>query len=116
LMYVERSVIPALPALQTQVVDKDSAISITNGTVIITKAAAAAALTLDAPAAGDNYKILRIVSTTAKAHKITFAEGKINGGTNTKLTLTGNAIGDAATIVAYGTVWYTLALINGTVA
>ena len=113
-MYVERSVIPALTALQTEVVKDDGAISITNGTVIITKADAAA-LTLDAPAAGDNYKILRIVSTTAKAHQITFAAGKINGGTNTTLTL-GGAIGDAATIIAYGTVWYTLALINGTVA
>lgn len=115
LMYVERSVIPALTALQTQVVDDDGAISITNGTVIITKADAAA-LTLAAPAAGDNYKILKIVSTTAKAHQITFGAGKINGGaTNTTLTL-GGAIGDAATIIAYGTVWYTLALINGTVA
>ena len=56
-----------------------------------------------------------IVSTTAKAHQITYAAGKINGGANTTLTL-GGAIGDAATIIAYGTVWYTLALINGTVA
>lgn len=115
LMYVERSVIPALPALQTQVVNDDGAITITNGEVIITKAADAAAITLAAPAAGDNYKIIRIVSTTAKAHQITFAAGKINGGANTTLTL-GGAIGDAATIIAYGTVWYTLALINGTVA
>ncbi|HQE74644.1 MAG TPA: hypothetical protein PLS96_11785 [Myxococcota bacterium] len=115
LMYVERSVIPALPALQTQVVNVDGAITITNGTVIVTKAADAAAITLAAPAAGDNYKIIRIVSTTAKAHQITFAAGKINGGANTTLTL-GGAIGDAATIIAYGTVWYTLSTINGTVA
>ena len=115
LMYVERSVIPALPALQTQVVNVDGAITITNGEVIITKAADAAAITLAAPAAGDNYKIIRIVSTTAKAHQITFAAGKINGGANTTLTL-GGAIGDAATIIAYGTVWYTLSTINGTVA
>jgi len=116
-MYVERSVIPApptLPAEQTQVADKDGAISITNGTVIITKADVAE-LTLAAPAAGDNYKILKIVSTTAKAHKITFGTGEINGGTYTTLTL-GAAIGNAAIIIAYGTVWYTLALINGTVA
>lgn len=115
LLYVERAVIPALPAAQTQVANVDGAITITNGTLIVTKAAAAAALTLAAPAAGDNYKILKIVSTTAKAHQITFGAGKINGGANTTLTL-GGAIGDAATILAYGTVWYTLSTINATVA
>jgi len=117
-IYVERSVIPAppaAPAAQTQIASLDGAISITNGTVIITKADDAAALTLADPAVGDNYKILKIVSTTAKAHQITFAAGKINGGTNTKLTL-GGAIGDAATIIAFGTVWYTLSTINCTVA
>lgn len=115
LLYVERAVIPALPAAQTQVASGDGAITITNGTVVITKSASAASLTLAAPAAGDNYKIIRIVSTTAKAHQITFASGKINGGANTTLTL-GGAIGDAATIIAYGTVYYTISAINATVA
>lgn len=114
LLYVERAVIPALPAAQTQVANVDGAITITNGTLIVTKALAAA-LTLAAPVAGDNYKIIKIISTTAAAHQITFGAGKINGGANTTLTL-GGAIGDGAVILAYGTVWYTLSTRNATVA
>src|SRR5574337_2027987 len=55
----------------------DGAVEISGGTVVITKASAAA-LTLAAPAAGtDDGKIIRFISNTAAAHTVTTPANKI---------------------------------------
>ena len=93
----------------------DGAITVAPQIALLTKAGVGA-YTLAAPTATthDGYQLCA-VSTTANAHVITFASGKINGGSNTKITY-GGAIGDAACLVAYQGVWYSTSLINGTVA
>jgi hypothetical protein len=77
---------------------------------------AVGAYTLAAPTATthDGF-VMYIVATFARAHVITFAAGKINGGANVTLTL-GGAIGDGATLVAYQGVWWMVSAINATVA
>lgn len=93
----------------------DGAITVAPQTAALTKGTAGA-YTLAAPTATthDGY-IIRLFSTTAAAHVVTFASGKINGGSNVTITL-GGAIGDGATLVAYNGVWWTTAKINATVA
>lgn len=93
----------------------DGAITVAPQIALLTKAGIGA-YTLAAPTATthDGYQVCA-VSTTANAHVVTFASGKINGGSNVTLTL-GGAIGDGACLVAYQGVWYTTSLINGTVA
>lgn len=98
----------------------DGAIASTQGAVAITKGTAAA-LTMAAPAAGlpgaagNDGQIVRIVSTTAAAHVVTFPSGKINGGTHVTATF-GAAIGNSLTLIAYQGVWYTLGNIGVTIA
>lgn len=93
----------------------DGAISVAPQLALLTKAGVGA-YTLAAPTTTthDGY-VLCAVSTTANAHVITFASGKINGGSNVTLTL-GGAIGDGACLAAYQGVWYTVSAINATVA
>jgi hypothetical protein len=85
----------------------DGAIASAPGTIIITKGSALGSSTLATPTVTthDGY-ILRIVSSTAYAHVISCASGKVNGGTTTTITFTSAAIGDSITLVAYQGYWY----------
>jgi len=90
----------------------DGAITATSGTVLITKASAAA-LTLAAPTAGaisaggDDGKILRIVSVTAAAHTVTNTSPGFNAaGSGGDVATYGAAKGNAMEIQAYQGVWY----------
>jgi hypothetical protein len=85
-------------------------ITISNGTVVITKQGGAA-ITLAAPAPGtDDGNELRIVDTTGYAHVITAPAKAINGNKQT-ITMQGTggtpAAGDTVSLVAYGGIWYT---------
>lgn len=84
----------------------DGAISVAPQTALLTKAGVGA-YTLAAPTATthDGY-VVKITSSTANAHVVTFPSGKINGGSLVTATF-GGAIGDAITIVAYNGVWLT---------
>lgn len=84
----------------------DGAISAAAGTIYITKGSALGSSTLATSAT--NGLILRIVSTTAYAHVVSVASGKVNGGSNTTITFTSGAIGDSVTLIQIGTVWYTI--------
>jgi hypothetical protein len=90
------------------VISGDGAITVAPGTIVLTKGSAAA-ITLAAPTATDHDGyVINVVSTTAYAHVITFASGKINGGSNVTITF-GNVAGSGVTLIAYQGVWYTLA-------
>lgn len=93
----------------------DGAITVAPQVAMLTQDAVGA-YTLAAPTSTthDGY-VVTIVATKARAHVVTFASGKINGGSNVTLTL-GGAIGDGATLVAYQGVWWMTAAINATVA
>ncbi|HZM22017.1 MAG TPA: hypothetical protein VFC02_09745 [Anaerolineales bacterium] len=84
----------------------DGAIQPFNTVAILSKAGVGA-YTLVAPLAIQNGQSMRIVSSTAQAHVITFAAGKINGGALVTATF-GGAIGDGLEIIAFNTVWYTV--------
>jgi hypothetical protein len=87
----------------------DGAIASAPGVIVITKGSALGSSTLATPTTTthDGY-ILTIVSSTAFAHVVSVASGKVNGGTNTTITFTSAAIGDSVTLVAYQGVWYTV--------
>lgn len=94
----------------------DGAIAVTAGTVVITKASAAA-LTLAAPATGDNGKRLLIISATAAAHTVTNTTPGFNGGgTAADVATFGAAIGNAMELLAYEGVWLVISLRNVTLA
>src|SRR3954447_26797760 len=89
------------------------AIGIKEGYSVITKSSAAAVMTLVGPtaglpaAAGDEGKILTIVSTTAQAHTVTTPSNKVNGA-STILTF-GAAVANFVQLIAYQGSWYVLA-------
>lgn len=85
----------------------DGVIAQKSGTVIITKAVAAA-LTLADPAAGaDDGKLLTIISTTAAAHTVSNAAGSgfNGGGAVSDLATFGAAVGNGMALRAYGGKW-----------
>jgi hypothetical protein len=96
------------PAYGILVMAANGAISIKEGTVLITKTTAAA-LTLVAPTAGlpaaggDDGKQLRITAATAHAHTVTTPADAINGADD---TVTYAAVGDTVLLTAYNGVWY----------
>lgn len=95
------------------------AIAVKEGFSVITKAGVAA-MTLAAPtaglpaAAGDDGKVLTIVSTTANAHTVTTPSNKVNGASTT-LTF-GAAVANFVQVMAYGGVWYVLGKTGVTVS
>lgn len=97
----------------------DGAVTVANKTAyMITSVGALTRLgsTLGTPTVTthDGYTI-SITSTTAAAHVIGFAAGKVNGGTLNAMTF-GGAIGDSISLVAYQGVWYTTAVNNVTLS
>lgn len=87
-----------------QVVSADGAITIPNGVVIITKGTAAA-ITIDNPPAEGVHQ-LKIVSTTAAAHTVTYTAGFGGGTTSRDVATFGGAISDGMVLIGYGGVWY----------
>lgn len=55
----------------------------------------------------DDGKVLRVICTTAFAHTITAAAGKINNGLFFKITFTA-VVGNFAVLYAFGGFWYLL--------
>lgn len=89
-----------------QVVSSAGAITIKDGTVIITGGSATAA-TLAAPTAGtDDGKTLNIIAGTAQAHTVTQAAPGFNSaGAAGDVATFGGAIGDSLCVVAYNGAW-----------
>jgi len=86
------------------VASANGAITTLNGVVVITKGSAAT-LTLAAPTATtDDYKILKIESTTAYAHTVTTPANKINGSLSV-ITFDGT-VGNFIELIAYQGIWY----------
>lgn len=89
---------------------------IQSGAVVITKGSIAA-LTISAPLVSQNGTRIRIFSTTAFAHTITFATVGFNGlGASGDVATFGGAIGDGMTIEAYNGNWYVTSRTNVTLA
>jgi hypothetical protein len=93
----------------------DGAIAASPATIFITKGSALGSSTVANPTATDHdgYRI-KIVSTTAYAHVVSFNSGKINGGSLTTATF-GAAIGNTLCVVAYQGVWYAVENIGVTI-
>lgn len=92
------------PSMPFQVLSGDGAITIANGTVILTKGSAAA-ITIDNPPTEGVHE-LRIVSTTAQAHTLDYTAG-FGGGTTARDRATwGGAISDGMVIIGYAGTWY----------
>ena len=94
----------------------DGAIAAAPATIFITKGSALGSSTVANPTATthDGYRI-KIVSTTAYAHVVSFNSGKINGGSLTTATF-GAAIGNTLCVVAYQGVWYAVENIGVTIS
>jgi hypothetical protein len=86
------------------VASADGAITLANGTVIITKGTAAA-LTIDNPPS-EGVHSLKIVSTTAAAHTLDYTAGFGGGTTSRDRATWGGAISDGMVLIGYGGVWY----------
>ena len=102
-----------------QVAAASGAITIKEGTVIITKAGVAA-MTLAAPTAGaqsaggDDGKELVIISNTANAHTITTPSNVING--NKTVNTFSGTLPNACEFVAYQGVWMSTYNTGGTLS
>ncbi len=110
---VKDSIIPP-----KQVASADGAITIKDGTVIITKAGVAVLTLADPVATVDDYKTLRIVSATANAHTVSNAAGSgFNaGGAGSDVGTFGGAKGDNLVVMAYQGDWYVVSKVNVTLA
>lgn len=87
-----------------QVLSADGAITIANGTVVITKSGVCA-ITLDNPPTEGVHE-LKIISTTAQAHTVTYTAGFGGGTTSRDVATWGGAISDGMVIIGYNGVWY----------
>lgn len=101
---------------QVQVASADGAITIKNGTVIITKAGVCALTLADPTAATDDGKALVIVSKTANAHTVTVAGGEAGGGAAADVGTFGAAAENWVRLVAYDGKWYSAGKLNVTFA
>lgn len=86
----------------------DDAITINDGTVLLTKSTGTQAVTLADPITALNGRVLHILSTTARAHTVTIAGGLNGVGSGADVGTFGGAIGDGFSLVAYGGKWYNL--------
>lgn len=98
-----------------QILAADGAVTLIEGEVFCTKGTALAATIAAPPVAMDGARLI-LISTTAAAHVFTSGTVGFNAkGSSGTITFTA-AIGNAAFLIAYQGNWYTLALINATVA
>jgi len=85
----------------------DGAVTVQPSTVIITKSASGAVLSLASPVATiDDGTEIDFISTTAQAHTVTNTAGFGGGTTSRDVATFGGAINDGFRIVAYQGVWY----------
>ena len=96
-----------------QAITTDIAITVKNGIVTLA-GAGARAVTLAAPAAGDNGKTLTVYSLTAETHAITITGSP--GGADDNVATFANAIGNSITLRAYGQKWYVVGAMGVDVA
>lgn len=90
-----------------QVFAASGTVDIQSGDCIITLAGVAT-LTFPAPVATqDDFKRIRVVSTTANAHILSFGANKLNGS-KTSLTWTRATAGLVVELMAYQGVWYAM--------
>lgn len=97
-----------------QVMSADGAITLANGVVMVTKAGVCA-MTIDNPPSEGVHE-LKIVSTTAQAHTLTYTAGFGGGTTSRDVGTFGGAISDGMVLVGYGGVWYVSSTRNVTLA
>lgn len=97
----------------SEIDDTNGAIGIVAGSVFLTKAGVAA-MTLAAPVAADNGKVLRIIATTANAHTVTCPAATINAAS--AIGTFGGAAGDNIVLVAYNLKWYVVSKVNVTLS
>lgn len=113
--FVPQSGVGAAHAEPVQTILVDGAITIGQGTVFITKATAAA-ITIANPPTGVDGARLKIISTTAAAHTVTYTAGFGGGTTARDVATFGGAINDGFEIVAYQGLWYAANTRNVTIA
>jgi len=101
---------------KAQVASADGAITIKEGTIIISKAGVAALTLADPTATADDGKKLTIISVTANAHTVSNAAGSgfNGGGAASDVGTFGGAKGDNFQVIAYQGVWYVNYLRNVT--
>src|SRR5574340_109173 len=108
----------ALPSVQVMAADGAISIPGADSTVVaVTKSSAACVMTLAAPTAGtDDYKVVTVLSNTAKAHTVTTPANKIQDGSGTtKDTATFAAqAGACFALMAYNGLWNLLYASNVT--
>jgi hypothetical protein len=92
-----------------QVIATDGAITITEGTVLVTKPGSPAALTLALPiagpqgvAGGNDGQLLRVISVNVQANSVTTPLHGINGNKNVATLVPPSS----ALLLAYGGIWY----------
>ncbi len=100
------------PPMPYQVMSADGAITIANGVVIVTKAGVCA-MTIDNPPT-EGVHNLKIVSTGAHAHTLTYTAGFGAGTTSRDVATWGGAVNDSLEIIGYSGTWHTLATRNVT--
>lgn len=100
---------------RVQTLSADGAITIADGVVFITKGTAAA-ITIDDPPTTMDGATLRIISTTAAAHTVTYTAGFGGGTTARDVATFGGAINDGMVITAKSGVWYISSTRNVTAA
>lgn len=95
----------------------DGAITIAPGIVTLSKGSAAA-ITLAAPAAGDDGTVITIIAKSAYAHVVTFTGTKLNNGTNAKQlkATTAAYIGSGVSVVAMNQEWHLIGNTAATIA
>jgi hypothetical protein len=99
-----------------QAITGDGAITIQNAYVVLSKAGAGA-ITLAAPTAGTHDGIvIEVIAISAQAHVITGGVDGFNAKGSSGTATFGGAIGDSVTFRAYNGHWYTVALVNVTIA
>ncbi len=91
----------------TESLAADGAVSIKDGTVLLTKDAILTMTLANPTATTDDYKRLHIMSTTARAHTVAIATTGFGdaGASKVKASFSG-VIGDSLDLMAYGGFWY----------
>lgn len=101
---IPQSTEPVFNGFPKEVMSANGAVTLFSGLVVITKAGVCA-MTLAAPATGDN-RVLIFDSTTAQAHTLTITAGLRGAGSGADVGTWGGAIGDGVTLYSYNGAWY----------
>lgn len=107
---------PVFNGFPKEVMAANGAVTLFSGLVVITKGGVCA-MTLAAPAVGDN-RFLIFDSTTAQAHTLTITAGLRGAGSGADVLTWGGAVGDGISLYSYNGAWYVVpgSTLNVTVA